>query len=132
MLDLDSLLAGDVRRWADYDLELRRTYWPGGTRCTPREALVVAACSGDGYLREAAVQRLAVSPDPEALPLLLLRCVDWVRPVGELARAVVVSKLDASALRAMLPLVGVLRRRQVAPDLARRIRFTLPKTRNPT
>ncbi|MEV5714063.1 hypothetical protein AB0L41_09210 [Amycolatopsis mediterranei] len=65
MLDLDSLLAGDVRRWADFDLELRRTHWPAGTRCTPREALVVAACSGDGYLREAAVYRLAVSPDPK-------------------------------------------------------------------
>ncbi|MGW3964037.1 HEAT repeat domain-containing protein [Amycolatopsis sp. NPDC005003] len=126
MLDLDRLLAGDVRRWADFDLELRRTYWPAGTRCTPREALVVAACSGDGYLREAAIHRLAVSPDPEALPLLLVRCVDWVPQVRAAARAAVVSKLDTSGLRAMLPLLGVLRRRQVDDWMTTLLREALP------
>ncbi|MCR6488583.1 hypothetical protein M8542_37720 [Amycolatopsis sp. OK19-0408] len=126
MLDLDLLNAGDVRRWAGFDLELRRSYWPAGTRCTPREALVVAACSADGYLREAAVHRLATSPDPEALPLLLIRCVDWVRPVREAARRAVVSKLDGSSLRAVLPLLGVLRRRQVDDWMTTLFRDRLP------
>ncbi|SEF35909.1 HEAT repeat-containing protein [Amycolatopsis pretoriensis] len=126
MLDLDLLIAGDVRRWADFDVELRRTYWPAGTRCTPREALVVAACSGDGYLREAAVHRLAVSSDPEALPLLLIRCVDWVAPVRAAARRAAVSKLDDSSLRAMLPLLGVLRRRQVDDWMIALLRENLP------
>ncbi|MGW5744396.1 HEAT repeat domain-containing protein [Amycolatopsis sp. NPDC003861] len=53
------------------------------------------------------------STDPEALPLLLVRCVDWVRPVRELARPAALSKLDEPAFRAMLPLIGVLRRRAV-------------------
>ncbi len=126
MLDLESLLAGDVRRWAEFDLELRRTYWPAGTRCTPREALVVAACSADGYLREAAIRRLAVSPDPEALPLLLIRCVDWVRPVRDAARNAMLSKLDESSLRAVLPLLGVLRRRQVDDWMTTLFRDRLP------
>lgn len=125
-MDLDLLIAGDVRRWADFDVELRRTYWPAGTRCTPREALVVAACSGDGYLREAAIHRLAVSPDPEALPLLLVRCVDWVRPVREAARKAVLSKLDGASLRAALPLLGVLRRRQVDDWVTTLFRDRLP------
>ncbi len=126
-MDLDQLIDGDVRRWADFDLELRRTYWPAGTRCTPREALVVAACSSDGYLREAAVHRLAVSPDPEALPLLLIRCVDWVAPVRAAARRAAVSKLDESSLRAMLPLLGVLRRRQVDDWMIALLRENLPR-----
>lgn len=63
---------------------------------------------------------------PEALPLLLIRCVDWVRPVRELARAVVVSKLDTAALRAMLPLIGVLRRRQVDDWMTTLLRAALP------
>ncbi|UOX86410.1 HEAT repeat domain-containing protein [Amycolatopsis sp. FBCC-B4732] len=113
MFDLDQLTTGDVRRWVEFDESVRRTRWPAGRRRPPRQALVLAACSRDGYVREAAVRRLAVSPDPEALPLLLVRCVDWVRPVRAAARAAALSKLDESALRAVLPLIGVLRRRQV-------------------
>jgi len=126
LFDLDHLTAGDPRNWAEFDLSARRTYWPAGTRCTPREALVVAACSADGYLREAAVHRLAVSPDPEAVPLLLIRCVDWVGPVREAAREAVVSKLDESALRAVLPLLGLLRRRQVDDWMTTLFRDRLP------
>jgi len=36
------------------------------------------------------------------LPLLLIRCVDWVRPIRDLARPLVLSKLDKRSLRAML------------------------------
>lgn len=127
MFDLDLLTAGDVRTWAEFDVSSRRTHWPAGTRCTPRQALVVAACSADGHLREAAVRRLAVSPDPEALPLLLIRCVDWVRPVREAARKAVLSKLDEVSLRAVLPLLGVLRRRQVDDWMTTLFRDRLPE-----
>lgn len=118
MPDLDALAAGDVRRWVDFERAVRRACWygRGGRRLSrrpSRQELAEASCDDDGYLREAAVERLAVSADPEAVPLLLVRCVDWVRPVRDLARTLVLSKLDQSTLRSMLPLIGVLRRRQV-------------------
>lgn len=124
--DLDLLAAGDVRRWVDFDVSVRRAWLPAGARRTARETLADAACSGDGYLREAAVGRLAISRDPEAVPLLLIRCVDWVAPVREAARRAVVSKLDEPALRAMLPLIAVLRRRQVDDWMPALFREALP------
>ncbi|UOZ09853.1 hypothetical protein [Amycolatopsis sp. WQ 127309] len=115
--DLDELAAGDVRRWAEFDLAFRGSWWTGHdaqlSRRPSRAELAEAACHGNGRLREAAVERLAVRTDPEVLPLLLIRCVDWVRPIRDLARPLTLSKLDEPAFRAMLPLIGVLRRRQV-------------------
>ncbi|MFJ1761935.1 hypothetical protein ACIOD2_16550 [Amycolatopsis sp. NPDC088138] len=115
--DLDAFAAGDARRWADFDLAYRRSWWTGRnaqlSRRPSRTELAEAACHGNGRLREAAVERLAVRTDPEVLPLLLIRCVDWVRPIRDLARPLTLSKLDEPAFRAMLPLIGVLRRRQV-------------------
>ncbi|WP_206787971.1 hypothetical protein [Amycolatopsis sp. MtRt-6] len=116
----------DVRQWVEFDLAVRREWRYRGGRRTAREALAIAACSPDGHEREAAVRRLAVSTDPEALPLLLIRCVDWVRPVRELARSVVPSELDDSVLRAMLPLISVLRRRQVDDWMTTLLRDALP------
>ncbi|MGV9363013.1 HEAT repeat domain-containing protein [Amycolatopsis sp. NPDC003731] len=120
----------DVRQWAEFDAAVRRAsgYRRGRrlSRRPSREELSEAVCDGDGYLREAAVERLAVSTDPEALPLLLVRCVDWVRPVRELARSIVLSRLDESAFRAMLPLIGVLRRRQVDDWMTTLFRSNLP------
>ncbi|OXM67004.1 hypothetical protein CF165_18750 [Amycolatopsis vastitatis] len=139
MPDLDAFAAGDVRRWADFDVAVRRASWTNQQwyrfrghesrdlgRKPSREVLAEAACHGNGHMREAAVERLATRSDPEALPLLLIRCVDWVRPVREAARAAVVSKLDTSALRAMLPLIGVLRRRQVDDWMTTLFRANLP------
>ncbi|WP_328645988.1 hypothetical protein OHS58_42030 [Amycolatopsis sp. NBC_00348] len=115
--DLDEFAAGDVRRWAEFDLAFRGSWWTGHdarlSRRPSRAELAEAACHGNGRLREAAVERLAVRTDPEVLPLLLIRCVDWVRPIRDLARPLTLSKLDEPAFRAMLPLIGVLRRRQV-------------------
>jgi hypothetical protein len=117
MPDLDVLAAGDVRRWVDFERAVRRASWYGRegrlSRRPSRQELAEAACDGNGHLREAAVARLATSTDPEAVPLLLLRCVDWVEPVRNLARSLVLPKLDEPAFRALLPLIGVLRRRQV-------------------
>ncbi|RSM39878.1 hypothetical protein DMA12_28740 [Amycolatopsis balhimycina DSM 5908] len=126
MPDLDAFAAGDVRRWAEFDIEVRTAWWANQSwylfrghesrdlgRSPSREVLAEAACHGNGRMREAAVERLAVSTDPEAVPLLLVRCVDWVRPIRDISRTLVLPKLDESAFRAMLPLIGVLRRREV-------------------
>lgn len=116
----------DVRRWVEFDLTVRREWWYDGGRRTARKAVAFTACSPDGHEREAAVRRLAVSTDPEALPLLLIRCTDWVRPVRERARSAALSKLDRASLRAMLPLIGILRRRQVDDWMTTLLRDALP------
>ncbi|MEU5264925.1 hypothetical protein [Amycolatopsis sp. NPDC021455] len=126
MPDLDAFAASDVRRWVEFDVAVRKAPWTNQLwyrfrgresrdlgRRPSREVLAEAACHGNGHMREAAVVRLADSTDPEALPLLLIRCVDWAGPVRDLARTAVLSKLDEPAFRAMLPLIGVLRRRSV-------------------
>lgn len=138
--DLDAFAAGDVREWARFDREVHHAGWTNQSwwsvrgnarkdlgRRPSRQVLAEAACHGNGYLREAAVAKLARSRNPEALPLLLVRCVDWVAPIRDAARAVVVSKLDEPTLRAMLPLIGVLSRRAVdtwMTDLLRRALLT--------
>ncbi|HET6703670.1 hypothetical protein [Amycolatopsis sp.] len=116
----------DVRQWVEFDAAVRREWRYGSGRRTAREALAIAACSPDGHEREAAVRRLAVSPDREAVALLLIRCVDWVPQVRAAARTAVLSKLDDSALRAMLPLIGVLRRRVVDDWMTTLLRDALP------
>jgi hypothetical protein len=125
--DLDLLAAGGARQWVEFDVSVRRRWWwrTGGRR-SPRMRLALAACSGDGREREAAVARLEVSRDPEALPLLLIRCVDWVEPVREAARRAVLSELDVSALRPVLALVALLRRRQVDDWMTTLFRKILP------
>ncbi|MBE1498756.1 HEAT repeat protein [Amycolatopsis lexingtonensis] len=132
--ELESLAGGDVRRWVDFDLAVRRWWRPnlafrtaGLGRRPPREVLAEAACYADGRVREAAVERLAAGDDPEALPLLLIRCVDWVAPVREAARKAALSKLDEPALRAMLPLIAVLGRRQVDAWMPTLFRDNLPR-----
>ncbi|MEV6645509.1 hypothetical protein [Amycolatopsis sp. NPDC051371] len=133
--DLDAFAAGDVRRWADFDVAVRRAWWtdqnwyrfPGGELVPlSREKLAEAACHGNGRMREVAVERLAVSADPEAVPLLLIRSVDWVAAIRERAREAAVARLDSATLRAMLPLICVLRRRQVDDWMTALFRRALP------
>ena len=138
--DLDAFAAGDVREWATFDREVHNARWTNqlwyrfrgnerhdlGERPS-RPVLAEAACHGNGYMRELAVEKLARSRDPEALPLLLVRCVDWVPQIRDAARAAALSKLDEPALRAMLPLIGVLSRRLIdtwMTDLLRRALLT--------
>jgi hypothetical protein len=122
--DLDAIASGDVREWAKFDIEVHNAGWTNQLwyrfrgnerkdlgRRPSRPVLAEAACHGNGHMREAAVKKLARSRDPEALPLLLVRCVDWVAQVRDAARDAAMSKLDEPALRAMLPLIAVLSRR---------------------
>ncbi|MEV4596604.1 HEAT repeat domain-containing protein [Amycolatopsis sp. NPDC049253] len=119
--ELDALAAGDSRGWLVLDEAERRWSWyygQGRRRALPwgrlsRVQLVEAVCDADGYVREPAVRQLRSSRDPEALPLLVVRCVDWVRQVREVARAAVLDRFSQADLAPLLPLVVVLSRRAV-------------------
>lgn len=54
---------------------------------SPAAAAGLASLHPSGFVREAAVERLATSDDPLALPFLLLRANDWVSPVRDAAVA---------------------------------------------
>ncbi|MEU4667615.1 hypothetical protein AB0F91_06510 [Amycolatopsis sp. NPDC023774] len=119
--ELDALAAGDSREWLALDESERR--WSGcyGQDCRralpwrrlSRVQLVEAVCHADGYVREPGVRRLRRSRNPEALPLLLVRCVDWVPQVRAIARAAVLARFAQADLAPSLPLVVVLSRRAV-------------------
>ncbi|MEU7136760.1 hypothetical protein [Streptomyces sp. NPDC046261] len=86
---LDTAKAQD---WVALDLAVRRlwdlpsTDWLGAGNPAPNEpSLAVALCHPDGRIRQAAL----ASPGSAALlPLVAVRCADWVAPVREQARAV--------------------------------------------
>ncbi|MGW7432644.1 hypothetical protein ACWGIN_24255 [Streptomyces sp. NPDC054861] len=110
----------DGRAWIALDLAVREVAWrwetpafgggPGGRDALPphrpageREPLAVdseaglafALCHPDGRVREAALAR--ADGVPSVLPLIAIRCADWVEPVRDRARAL---------LGAALPGVG--------------------------
>ncbi|MEV8607275.1 HEAT repeat domain-containing protein [Amycolatopsis sp. NPDC051373] len=119
--ELDALAAGDSREWLALDESERR--WSGyygqdyrrpvPWRPLSRVQLVEAVCHAVGYIREPGVRQLRRSRDPEALPLLLVRCVDWVPQVRAIARAAVLARFAQADLAALLPLVVALGRRAV-------------------
>ncbi|MEV7228839.1 hypothetical protein AB0M79_17710 [Polymorphospora sp. NPDC051019] len=111
----DILGSWPARTWVAVDEELRERWWwaPVWTvRLAERIAdgsadllcLVVVACHGDGWIREAAVARLAEHvPHPAALAVLALRCADWVEQVRARARTTVDERgLAAGAALAVL------------------------------
>ena len=72
------------------------------------QLLGLLASHADGHVREAAVTELAVSPGLEALPFLLWRSADWVRPVQDRALAAVRERLRvefAPVFSRLLPLI---------------------------
>ncbi|WP_328776779.1 hypothetical protein OHU17_28375 [Streptomyces goshikiensis] len=95
--------------WTAFDEEVRRVHSrsyppPPGTRLETR------LCDPDGHVREAALR------DPKApLPLVAIRCADWVPAVRDLARQVLAGALAADpgrTLTALVPLVLRLGRRE--------------------
>ncbi|OLT29885.1 hypothetical protein BJF79_10165 [Actinomadura sp. CNU-125] len=108
---LDGLADVTPRTWLRLDVALR-SWWaygrtgPEGAGARGAGALgaLVAACSGDGRRREAALTRACMETDPRLLPVLVIRTADWVRPVRERARAVLARAL---AEPPTLPAVGV-------------------------
>lgn len=89
-----------MRNWTEYE-SLPNSPW---RRLTPEEllelsrlpygnlALGLAAMHWSGYVREAAVERLAEVTDGSELPFLLLRVNDWVTAVRTRAAQALLSK----------------------------------------
>lgn len=81
---------GDPLAWLRLDEALRREpYAPAGL-AEPR--LAIDLCHYDGRIREAALQRAAGYP--VLLPLVVVRCADWVEQVRERARELLREVLD--------------------------------------
>ena len=102
-----SLLAGaDPALWKNLDLAARRTWGVSDWAKIARErisqgepstlALVVASFHPVGFVREAAVARLAEIDDKVVLPALALRTGDWVPQVRDRARAAVGRHVSSS------------------------------------
>ncbi|OIJ65352.1 hypothetical protein [Streptomyces mangrovisoli] len=118
-LDVD-----DPGDWLALDAGVRETHWSlppllpeweraaGAFADAPpldesRQAL--ALCHRNGRIRQEAVHR---SPSyPALLPLIVVRCTDWVGPVRQSARQVLRESLDAEAAAALASLVLRLGRR---------------------
>lgn len=113
--------------WSRLDTELRNgTYMPGsagpphgsailgGVERGETLAVLVAACSGDGRVRERAVTSPAMGADPRLLPILVIRTADWAGPVRDRARLVLAGALagaDAAALITALEMASRMRDR---------------------
>ncbi|MFJ9019200.1 hypothetical protein ACIRPU_04300 [Streptomyces sp. NPDC102259] len=72
--------------------------------------LALALCHRDGRIRAAALWRMDGHPD--LLPLLVVRCADWVEPVRRQARLRLGEELDAGRAVALLPLILRVGRRE--------------------
>lgn len=101
------LLRAEPRLWLALDIATRRSWWhaPGwSSAATERVAtgtpslvgLVVASFHPDGYVREAAVARLAEFNEPLAAAPLALRAADWVPQVRDRARLALERRLADS------------------------------------
>ncbi|MFD8418759.1 hypothetical protein [Streptomyces sp. NPDC059466] len=81
-------------RWAHLPVDLTQVDESG---------LALALCHRDGWIRQEAVR---CSPRyPGLLPLIVIRCADWVGPVRESARRLLREALDADAAVDLAPLV---------------------------
>ncbi|MEL5957449.1 HEAT repeat domain-containing protein [Streptomyces sp. CLV115] len=65
--------------------------------------LALALCHRDGWIRQEAVQRSARYPG--LLPLIVIRCTDWVGPVRDRARRLLREVLDVDSALALAPLI---------------------------
>lgn len=120
----DALVAADPDNWLALDEGVREVAWfqaqprPAWEHTAPLPAdltrldgarLALALCHRDGRIREAALRRSARRP--ELLPLIVIRCADWVEPVRERAREALREALcsgcgsSADAAVALAPLI---------------------------
>jgi hypothetical protein len=98
---------GDPLAWVRLDEALRREpYAPAGLA---EPELAVALCHWDGRIREAALQQAAGRS--VLLPLVVVRCADWVEQVREGARELLREALDTDTAVALAPLVLLFGRR---------------------
>ncbi len=143
--DADQLLvSADPRRWVEFDASVRNSWWPPGRRSSQAAGellagdqgpvdLLIAACHGSGYVREATVRQLADRELPSVLPILALRAADWVRQVREPARALCLRHLErapSTTCAVLAPVAFAVRDRQfgdwLATELEHRFRQSAP------
>ncbi|MFI5609982.1 HEAT repeat domain-containing protein [Amycolatopsis sp. NPDC051903] len=117
--DLDTLASGNPRAWIRFDESHRVSRWyfndtahRGSSWRLTRTELAEAVCAASGHVRERVIPALSRSSNPEALPLLVIRCTDWVRPVRMTARRALVARLARTDLVPLLPLTTALVRRR--------------------
>ncbi|MER5495342.1 hypothetical protein [Streptomyces sp. NPDC002490] len=105
------------RGWLALDVGARRyeSYGsadPGWERVAPLPAdlstlddgrLALALCHRNGFVREAALE--AARGRPALLPLVVIRCADWVEAVRERARRLLAGALTAGHARDLAPLI---------------------------
>ncbi|WP_405839276.1 hypothetical protein [Streptomyces sp. NBC_01518] len=98
---------GEPLAWLRLDEALRReSYAPSGLVAS---RLAIELCHRDGRIREAALEQVA--GDPGLLPLLVVRCGDWVGQVRERARELLAEALDMDTAVALAPLILLFGRR---------------------
>ncbi|MFE2011284.1 hypothetical protein [Streptomyces sp. NPDC059491] len=113
-----TLESSDAGEWIDLDLRIRAELRWGGDippvhtwfaaavdRGLGAPELAVALCGPDGRAREDAL--LHVGRSPELLPLLVLRCTDWAKPVRARALAILRAELPGLAPDALDPVMAV-------------------------
>ncbi|WP_436496028.1 HEAT repeat domain-containing protein [Actinokineospora sp. HUAS TT18] len=98
----EALTGLEPKAWIDFDQAVRPRWRAGPDERVPAalEALF-AGCDRDGFVREAAVGRIA------GTPLLALRAADWVPQVRARARVECLRVIDESPVRAFVVLAPV-------------------------
>ncbi|MFD4606048.1 HEAT repeat domain-containing protein [Streptomyces sp. NPDC058464] len=103
-------LDSGARSWLLRDALPSRAEIDGAHRNALTESrTALALCHRDGRIREAALETAARFP--ALLPLVVVRCADWVAPVQERARQLLRERLDVDAAVALAPLILLLGRR---------------------
>ncbi|WP_199896446.1 HEAT repeat domain-containing protein [Streptomyces niger] len=90
-----------VPKWEwklEWDAPLPRDLMRAG-----ESGLAVALCHRNGWIREAAVRRAAQHPG--LLPLVVIRCADWVAPLRRYARQLLRDTLDVNNAADLAPLL---------------------------
>jgi len=114
----------DALAWLDHRArtlaEWRREGWAWSSNVTPARTSALSASSASaagiaslhnyGYVRQAAVEVLAASEDPWALPFLLLRANDWVSQVREAAARGIEQHLSRGGAGPFVPYLGLVDR----------------------
>ncbi|MFC9298794.1 hypothetical protein ACFTWH_32325 [Streptomyces sp. NPDC057011] len=88
--------------WLAFDSELRRGNASGPPEPRGAARIEVRLCHPDGRIREAALR----APRPP-LPLVAIRCADWVPAVRERARRVLAEALAADPARTLIELTAL-------------------------
>jgi len=98
---------GDPLSWLRLDEALRRTPYAPSDPAEPE--LANALCHWDGRIRQAALEQAA--GQPVLLPLVVVRCADWVEQVRDRARELLRASLDVETAVALTPLILLFGRR---------------------